>query len=102
MPKLIVVETPDAWKFSLDDVEVISPAKYISGEVYQETRGLKVLNLCKSYQYQSLGYYVSLLAEARHHKVLPGVTTIQDLRFPSILREDSQDFDNLIPGGIQE
>jgi glutathione synthase/RimK-type ligase-like ATP-grasp enzyme len=96
MPKLIVVENPDVWQFSLDDVEVISPAKYISGEVYQETRGLKVLNLCKSYQYQSLGYYVSLLAEARHHKVLPGVTTIQDLRFPSILREDSQDFDNLI------
>jgi len=101
MPKLIVVETPDAWKFSLDDVEVISPAKYISGEVYQETRGLKVLNLCKSYQYQSLGYYVSLLAEARHHKVLPGVTTIQDLRFPSILREDSQDFDNLIQAAFK-
>jgi glutathione synthase/RimK-type ligase-like ATP-grasp enzyme len=101
MPKLIVVENPDSWKFSLDDVEVISPAKYISGEVYQETRGLKVLNLCKSYQYQSLGYYVSLLAEARHHKVLPGVSTIQDFRFPSILREDSQDFDNLIQSSFK-
>ena len=101
MPKIIVVENPDVWKFSLEDVEVISPAKYISGEVYQETRGLKVLNLCKSYQYQSLGYYVSLLAEARHHKVLPGVTTIQDLRFPSILREDSQDFDNLIQSSFK-
>lgn len=101
MPKLIVVENPDNWQFSLEDVEVISPAKYISGEVYQQTRGLKVLNLCKSYQYQSLGYYVSLLAEARHHKVLPGVTTIQDLRFPSILREDSQDFDNLIQAAFK-
>lgn len=101
MPKLIVIENPDVWQFSLDDVEVISPAKYISGEAYQETRGLKVLNLCKSYQYQSLGYYVSLLAEARHHKVLPGVSTIQDLRFPSILREDSQDFDNLIQNAFK-
>lgn len=101
MPKLIVVENPDVWRFSLDDVEVISPSNYISGEVYQETRGLKVLNLCKSYQYQSLGYYVSLLAEARHHKVLPGVSTIQDLRFPSILREDSQDFDNLIQNAFK-
>lgn len=96
MPKLIIVENPDSWQFSLDDVEVVTPAKYIGGEEYQQTRGLKVLNLCKSYQYQSYGYYVSLLAEARHHKVLPGVSTIQDLRFPSILREDSQDFDNLI------
>jgi len=96
MPKYIVVEEPASWQISLEDVEIITPASYISGEKYQETKGLKVLNLCKSYQYQSLGYYVSLLAEARQHKVLPGVSTIQDFRFPSILREDSQDFDDLI------
>src|SRR6188768_1217437 len=96
MPKLIIVENPDHWKFSLEDVEVITPSKYISGEAYQQTKGLKVINLCKSYQYQSIGYYVSLLAEARKHKVLPGISTLQDLRFPSILREDSQDFDDLI------
>jgi hypothetical protein len=96
MPKIIVVENPDSWKFSLDDVEVISPSRYISGEHYQQARGMKILNLCKSYQYQSLGYYVSLLAEARQHKVLPGVSTIQDFRFPSILREDSEDFNDLI------
>src|SRR3970282_2711083 len=68
---------------------------------YQYTKGLKVLNLCKSYQYQSLGYYVALLAEARKHHVLPDVSTIQDLRFPSILREDSQDFDNLIQSSFK-
>jgi len=96
MPKFIVVDRPESWSFTLEDVEVISPESYISGESYQTARNLKVLNLCKSYQYQSEGYYVSLLAEARGHKVLPGVSTIQDLRFPSILREDSMDFDNLI------
>ncbi len=96
MQKLIIVENPDHWSFNLYDVEVITPAKYISTELYQQSKGLKVINLCKSYQYQSLGYYVSLLAEARKHKVLPGISTIQDLRFPSILREDSQDFDDLI------
>jgi glutathione synthase/RimK-type ligase-like ATP-grasp enzyme len=96
MPKLIIVEKPSNWNFTVDDVEVISPDDYISGTTYQSTRNLKVLNLCKSYQYQSEGYYVSLLAEARGHKVLPGVSTIQDLRFPSILRDDSLDFDELI------
>lgn len=96
MPKLIVVEKPETWKFSLEDVDVITPEDYISGESYQSAKNLKVLNLCKSYQYQSEGYYVSLLAEARGHKVLPGVSTIQDLRFPSILRDDSLDFDALI------
>src|SRR5687768_9582720 len=96
MQKLIIVENPDSWQFNLYDAEVITPSKYISTETYQQTKGLKIINLCKSYQYQSLGYYVSLLAEARQHKVLPGISTIQDLRFPSILREDSQDFDDLI------
>lgn len=96
MPKFIVVDHPESWSFTLEDVEIVSPETYISGESYQTAKNLKVLNLCKSYQYQSEGYYVSLLAEARGHKVLPGVSTIQDLRFPSILREDSMDFDNLI------
>lgn len=101
MQKLIIVENPAHWQFNLEEVEVLTPAKYISGEIYQQTKGLKVINLCKSFQYQSLGYYVSLLAEARHHKVLPGMSTIQDLRFPSILREDSQDFDDLIQNAFK-
>jgi glutathione synthase/RimK-type ligase-like ATP-grasp enzyme len=96
MPKLIIVENPETWKFSVEDVEVISPDDYIADPAFQALKNLKVINLCKSYQYQSEGYYVSLLAEARGHKVLPGVSTIQDLRFPSILRDDSMDFDALI------
>ena len=96
MPKLIVVDNPDDWQFNLTDVEVVTPSRYIAGDAHPETKGVKVINLCKSYQYQSIGYYVSLLAEARKHKVLPGISTIQDLRFPSILREDFQDFDDLI------
>jgi glutathione synthase/RimK-type ligase-like ATP-grasp enzyme len=96
MPKLIVVEKPESWSFRVEDVEVITPDQYITDSTFQSVRNLKVINLCKSYQYQSEGYYVSLLAEARGHKVLPGVSTIQDLRFPSILREDSLDFDLLI------
>ena len=39
----------------------------------------KVLNLSRSYAYQTLGYYCSLLAEARGHKVVPTVTTVLEL-----------------------
>jgi glutathione synthase/RimK-type ligase-like ATP-grasp enzyme len=39
----------------------------------------KVLNLSRSYAYQTIGYYGSLLAEARSHKVLPTVTTVLEL-----------------------
>ncbi len=101
MQKLIIVERPEAWSISLDEVVVISPEQYISEELYQQTKRLRVINLCESYQYQSLGYYVSLLAEARRHKVLPAVSTLQDFRFPSILRDDSQDFDDLIQSSFK-
>lgn len=101
MPKVIVVDKPKNWKFDLPEVEVVSTETYISNGAYPATKNIKVLNLCKSYQYQSEGYYVSLLAEARGHKVMPGVATIQDFRFPSILRYDSQDFDDLIQNTLK-
>ena len=40
----------------------------------------KVINLSRSYNYQSKGYYASLLAEARGHRVIPTVETMLDLR----------------------
>ncbi len=39
----------------------------------------KILNLSRNYAYQSFGYYVSLLAEARGQKVVPTVTTMLEL-----------------------
>ena len=39
----------------------------------------KIINLARAYDYQSAGYYASLLAEARGHRVIPSVETILDL-----------------------
>jgi len=38
MPKLIIVEKPKSWNLRLDDVEVITPARYITDEAYQSVR----------------------------------------------------------------
>src|ERR1700731_2153779 len=40
----------------------------------------KIVNLARSYAYQSKGYYASLLAEARGHRVVPTVETMLELR----------------------
>ncbi len=96
MSKFIITENPGTWNIHVEGVETVSPAEYISNSKYQSSGNIKILNLCKSYQYQTLGYYVSLLAEARGHKVTPNIATIQDFRFPSLIREDAQDFDDLI------
>ena len=51
----------------------------------------QVINLCRSYKYLGTGYYVSLLAEARGHKVIPSVRTINDLRRRSLYGLDIDD-----------
>lgn len=43
-------------------------------------RPRKVINLCRNYDYLSLGYYCSLLAEARGDRITPSVEAILDLQ----------------------
>ena len=71
MNKLIVIEKPHKWQLDIPNVDLVSAQDYLSDAAGQMGKNTKVINLCKSYQYQSVGYYVSLLAEARGHKVLP-------------------------------
>lgn len=97
MPRILfVVNNPDRWPISLPEVEVVSARTYLTDPLYSNLRNCKVYNLHRSYSYQSLGYYVSLLAEARGHKPMPRISTIQDIRFQSLTRTISADLDELI------
>ncbi len=96
MPTLIVVSNVKDWPLDIPGVEVISARSYLTDPTYSNGRGTKVFNLCRSYRYQSFGYYVSLLAEARGHKPLPNITTIQDLKSLSMVRFVSDDLDEMI------
>ena len=102
MSKLIVTENPNNWKFQIEGVQVITPAEYLGEKQYLNVKNIKILNFCRSYQYQSMGYYVSLLAEARGHKVMPRISALQDFRYPSLIREDSLDFDELIQEAFKQ
>jgi glutathione synthase/RimK-type ligase-like ATP-grasp enzyme len=86
MSILIVVNNPRDWPLDIPGVTVLPARAYLTEPVYGEDRGARVFNLCKSYHYQSLGYYVSLLAEARGHKPLPRVNTIEDLQSQNLVR----------------
>lgn len=102
MPILFVVDNPDNWSIEIPGVEVVSSRSYLTEPIYSGQRGLVVFNVCRSYNYQSLGYYVSLLAEARGHRAQPSVTTIQDLRSRSAARLVSDDLNELIQKSIGE
>jgi len=96
MQTLVVVYNPKDWPLELPGAEVVSVRAYLTERKYSEMRGVRVFNLSRSYRYQSNGYYVSLLAEARGHKVIPSITTIQDMKSQSIIRVVSEDLDDLI------
>jgi glutathione synthase/RimK-type ligase-like ATP-grasp enzyme len=96
VPILIVVNNPKQWPLEIPNVEVVDARSYLTQPEYSEMRGVKLFNLCRSYRYQSIGYYVSLLAEARGHKPLPSITAIQDLKSQSMVRFVSEELDELI------
>jgi glutathione synthase/RimK-type ligase-like ATP-grasp enzyme len=96
MPSLIVVNNPERWPFDIPGVEVVAARAYLTDRRYTTLRHVQVFNLCRSYAYQSVGYYVSLLAEARGHRPQPSLSTIQDLKSPVVSRILSEELDELI------
>jgi glutathione synthase/RimK-type ligase-like ATP-grasp enzyme len=93
---LIVVNDPKEWPFHIPGVDVVDAKNYLTKEEFSELRSVKLINLCRSYRYQSTGYYVSLLAEARGHRPLPSVNAIQDIKSQAIVRQVSTELDELI------
>ncbi len=101
MQILVVVNNPREWPLDIPDVTLVSGRAYLTDPSYIHLKNAKVFNLCKSYRYQSLGYYVSLLAAARGHKPLPSVVTIQDLKSPTMVRFVSGELDELIQKSLK-
>ena len=100
MSALAVIENPSRWPLHIRGVEVVSARTYLTDPRYAELRGAHVFNLCRAYGYQSIGYYVSLLASARRHRPIPSVETIQDLRISPLLRIASEDLDEVLQGAL--
>jgi hypothetical protein len=74
------VNNPADWPFEIPNIEVVAARDYLNNPSWAERKRVRVFNLCRSYRYQTTGYYVSLLAEARGHRPMPRVATLQDLR----------------------
>ena len=96
MAVLMVVENARHWPLDIDGAQVVSARDYLTERRFIDMRRARVFNLCRNYGYQSTGYYVSLLAEARGHKPLPSVAAMQDLRQSALLRIASEDLDEVI------
>ncbi|HQQ62050.1 MAG TPA: RimK family protein [Pseudomonadales bacterium] len=88
---LIVIDKLEDWRAFYPSEDVISAQDYIQN--FQTQERVQVINLCKRYKYLGIGYYVSLLAEARGHRVMPSVKTLSDLNEKAIFSLLDEDFD---------
>lgn len=94
--RIVLVDRLQDWKPEYPDVAAVAARDYIDLPEFTQRKGLRVVNLCRSYRYLSVGYYCSLLAEARGHRVIPTVRTINDLSRKSIYSLDLADLDEVV------
>src|SRR5260370_13001394 len=77
---VILVDQPKDLPNADTPHKVITTREYLARPRLFDMGRPKLVNLARSYAYQSKGYYASLLAEARGHRVVPTVETMLELR----------------------
>lgn len=101
MNTYLVVDDPGDWPLGIPGVRVVAAHDYLTAAEFSAPGPVRIFNLCRSYRYQSSGYYVSLLALARGHKPLPDITTIRDMRLRAIVRIISEDLYDRIQSSLR-
>ena len=99
---LIVVSDADDWPINLPGVTALPARTYLMDPSYGDLRSTKVLNLCRTIRYQSHGYYVSLLAEARGHSPVPDAQTMKDVQSSDLVAEVSARLGDMIDCALRE
>ena len=96
MSGVVVVDQRSDWPLDIPGILVVTAWDYLTHEMLTRAKRTRVYNLCRSFSYQSTGYYVSLLAGARGHKPLPEITTVQDLKLAESPRIINDEIEELI------
>ncbi len=77
----LVVDRIEDWEPYYPSDQVLSFEQYLNFQSPLRQR-IRVINLCRDFDYLNVGYYCSLLAEARGHHVLPSMRVLNDLSSP--------------------
>lgn len=93
---LILVDQYSDWIGHDSGYDVMTAAQFLAGPADALPVGSPIINLCRSYKYLSVGYYCSLMAEARGQTVLPSVKTINDLSRKAIYSLDTSELDRAL------
>ncbi|HEY0438966.1 MAG TPA: RimK family protein [Xanthobacteraceae bacterium] len=90
---VILVDQPKDFPNADTPHKVITTSEYLARPRLFDMRP-KLVNLSRSYAYQSKGYYASLLAEARGHRVVPTVETMLELREAKLYEQALPDLED--------
>ncbi|AHE66021.1 hypothetical protein Loa_00443 [Legionella oakridgensis ATCC 33761 = DSM 21215] len=102
MQTVLITDDPQSWSFLSSLAPIIQASDYLSNDSYHQTQTMRIINLCRSYDYQTIGYYVSLLAQARDHKAIPSALNIQDVLSTSLTKQISLDIDEEIQHSLHD
>ncbi len=78
---IVVVSSMDDWRVYAHSDLVCDFDTYLT-KYQDQDQPLQIINLSGSYDYLARGYYCTLLAEARGHKVLPSLQTLGGFNQP--------------------
>ncbi|QSA98519.1 RimK family protein [Methylococcus sp. EFPC2] len=98
---IVIVDQLKDWQPEFPQVTLVTAKDYLSQPTYLKSRDYRVINLCRSYRYLSSGYFCSMLAEPRHHKVIPSVKTLTHLNSKPIYALDVEDLDEAIQRSLK-
>lgn len=85
---LVIVDSHTQWAPYYQTESIVTVLDYLQSKG-QEHQTHLVINLCSDLSYHSLGYYCSLLAQARKHRVIPTIETLNRLDSDTSVKLDS-------------
>ncbi|MBN2898887.1 MAG: GNAT family N-acetyltransferase [Clostridia bacterium] len=98
---LVVTDFDTNFFDDFPNIKHIRAGEYIDNVTYQLAKDIRVLNFCSNYKYQTVGYYVSLLALARNQVVYPSAGLLRDIDNRKVVRSIGEEAHQLMQAVLE-
>lgn len=99
---LVVTDFDTDFFKDMENVKHIRSAEYFDDIKYHKAKDLRVINLCSNYKYQSVGYYVSLMALARNQVSYPSAGLLRDIDNQRVLKSVGEEVNKRIESSLSK